>query len=235
MNSKAGIIAIGALGTAVLIGLCVWQVQRLAWKEGLIATLEARLAAPPAPLPAAFDPETQEFSRVAVTGRFDGAPGAEGFVDAPLLTTRRPFGAGYRVIQPFETTDGRRVMIDRGFVPLEEKNEAGGATRPTPAPEGVLEITGALRWPDEGDDGPDHGATDNVWVNRDLAEMAPLFGAEPVLIVAETSTAIGKWPAPQPIEAVNVRNNHMEYAITWAALALVWAVMTGYLAFRRSD
>lgn len=233
MKGKAGIIAIGAVGTAVLIALCVWQVQRLAWKEGVIATLEARLSGAPATLPADPDPKRDEFSRVTVTGRFDGAAGTHGFRDVPLITTLRPYGAGYRIIQPFITDDGRRVLVDRGFLPLEEKNEGGAATLPTPAPEGALTITGALRWPEEGDEGPDFGASDNVWTERDVDEMAALFATEPVLIVAETPTAIGDWPAPQPIEAVNVRNNHLEYAMTWGALAAVWAAMTGWLAFRR--
>ncbi|MEX2518078.1 MAG: SURF1 family protein [Paracoccaceae bacterium] len=228
---RRSFIAFGALGVAVLIGLCVWQMQRLAWKESVIGTLEARLSAAPTPLPASFDPAVQEFSRVVVSGRLDGVIGAHGFADAPLLTSMRPQGPGYRVIQPFETEDGRRIMIDRGYVPISEKNENGAASKPTPAPQGNLTIIGALRWPDEGGGGA-YGVNDNVWTMRDLDEMARLFNAEPVLIVAETSTAVGDWPIPQPIEAVNVPNNHLEYALTWGTLASIWAAMTGWLAFR---
>lgn len=228
---RIGVLATGALGVAVLISLSVWQFQRLEWKAGVIATLESRLEAPPAPLPAAFDPETQEFTRVTITGAFDGAKGAHGFTDAPLLTTLRPFGPGYRVIQPFETVEGRRVMVDRGYIPVAEKNEKGVALRPTPAPPGPLALTGALRWPDEGE-GRAYGERDNVWTSRNLEEMAALFGVEPVLVVAETSTAVGRWPIPQPIRTVNVPNKHLEYALTWAALAIAWAGMTGLLACR---
>lgn len=233
MKGRIGIIATGVLGVIVLIGLSVWQVQRLAWKEDLIATLQARLAGAPTALPQNFDPATQEFTRVTLTGRFSGDVGSHGFADAPLLVSLRPHGAGYRVIQPFDLTDGRRVMVDRGFIPVGAKNEGGAASRPTPAPEGDLTLTGALRWPEEGEEGPDFGAGDNVWINRDLDEMADLFEAEPVLVVSETSTAVGDWPLARPIEAVNVRNNHFEYAVTWASLALVWGVMTGWLVFRR--
>lgn len=228
---RIGVLLTGALGVAALIGLSVWQFQRLEWKEGVIATLEARLTAAPTPLPSAFDPETQEFTRVAITGAFDGAKGGHGFTDAPLLTSLRPFGPGYRVIQPFETDDGRRVMIDRGYVPIDQKNVNGAAARPTPAPEGPLTLIGALRWPDEGEGGA-YGAKDNVWTARDLTAMADLFGAEKALIVAETSTAVGEWPIPQPIETLNVPNKHLEYALTWASLAIVWAGMTGLLAWR---
>lgn len=230
---RRGLLLTGALGVAILVGLCVWQIQRLEWKEGVIATLDARLSGAPTALPREFDPATQEFTRVAIKGRFDGAPGAHGFVDAPLLTSLPPYGPGYRVIQPFELDDGRRVLVDRGYVPITEKNHAGAASRPTPAPEGKIGITGALRWPDEGREGPDFGADSNVWTDRDLDEMAALFGTEPVLIVAETSTAVGDWPVPQPIEAINVSNNHLQYALTWGALALIWAAMTIWLALRR--
>ena len=50
--------------------------------------------------------------------------------------------------------------------------------------------------------------------------MARLFGAEEVLVVSETQTAVADWPKADPIQTVNIRNNHLEYAITWAALAI---------------
>lgn len=224
-------IVTGVVGVSVLVALCAWQVQRLAWKEEVIATLEGRLAEPPAALPARFDPDSQEFSRVRIEGRFTGEVGGHGFVDAPLLTSRKFVGPGYRVIQPFDLIDGRRIMVDRGFAPVESKNEGGAASRPTPAPDGVVEIIGALRWPDESVDQA-YGARDNVWTARDLTAMARVFGVEEVLVVSETSTAVGEWPKADPILAVNVRNNHLEYAITWAALAIGWAIMTGFLIFR---
>lgn len=228
---RIGLILTGLAGVAVLVALCIWQLQRLEWKEGVIATLEARLAAAPAPLPARFSPDEMEFTRVEITGAFDGKPGAEGFADAAFLTTERPWGPGYRVIQPFTTSDGRRVMVDRGYIPIEFKNESGAASIPTPAPAGPLTITGALRWPDE-TGSPSHGA-DNVWTARNLADMARIFDSEPVLIVAESSTAPDEWPLPMPIEAVNVPNNHLEYAVTWGSLALAWAAMTFWLILPR--
>lgn len=234
MIGRIGIIATGVLGTAILISLCLWQLQRLEWKEGLIATLDARLKAAPMAFPDEFDIEAQEFSRVEMTGRFTGEPGAHGFADAPLLVTLRPHGAGYRVIQPFTLTDGRRVMVDRGFQPVEDKNKGGAAAIPTAAPTGALTLVGALRWPvEEYDEGPAFGARDNVWIGRDVPEMAALFDAEPVIVVAETSTAVGEWPIPQPLEAVKIKNDHWEYAVTWGSLAAVWALMTGWLAFFR--
>lgn len=223
-----GVLLFGVLVTALLVALSLWQVQRLVWKQELIALLAERLAAPVTTLPEVFAPETDEFRRVAVTGRFTGEPGAHGFTDAAFLTSARPWGPGYRVIQPFGTTEGRIVLVDRGFVPIAEKNVAAAAARPTPAPEGELALTATLRWPE---DGGGSAASDNVWLTREVDALAPLWGAEPVLLVAETATAVGDWPVPQPT-AVDLPNNHLSYAITWGALALVCAGMSG-LVLRR--
>ena len=220
-------------GVAILLSLMVWQIQRLAWKEALIVTLEARLSADPMGLPESFAPETQEFRRVSVRGRFTGAEGTHVFRDVARLTTRRPWGPGYRVIQPFETVDGRMLLVDRGYAPVAEKNVDAAAARPTPAPVGQLNLTAVLRWPDDADYFADAeaGRKDNVWLTREVGPLAPLWNAEPVLLVAETDTAVGDWPKPAPV-TVDLPNDHLEYAITWGSLAAIWTAM-GALLVRR--
>ncbi|MEE4119551.1 MAG: SURF1 family protein [Paracoccaceae bacterium] len=228
-----GALAFTLAGVAILLGLMTWQVQRLAWKEGLIALLEARLAEPPLDgLPEAYAPDL-EFRRVALSGRFTGAPGAHGFADVARLTTVRPWGPGYRVIQPFETAAGRVVLVDRGYVPVAEKNVDAAAARATPAPEGRIDLVATLRWPDDRDffADPEAGPADNVWLTREVARLAPLWDAEPVLLVAETDTATGAWPRPLPT-SVDLPNDHLEYAVTWASLAAIWAAC-GALLVRR--
>jgi len=231
----AATIALGLIGVAILCGLGVWQVQRLAWKEALIADLGARLAGDPIALPERFDQEAQEFRRVRLTGRFTGEAGAHGFRDVAYLTTVRPWGAGYRVIQPFETTEGRIFLVDRGFVPVEAKNEGGAAARPTPYPEGELTIDGALRWPDDADGFNDLSAppSDNVWLTREVPRIAPLFVAEPALVVAETPTAPpgAEFPVPLPV-TVDLPNDHLQYAVTWFSMAAIWAGIAVVLVSR---
>ncbi|PKP62548.1 MAG: hypothetical protein CVT86_07510, partial [Alphaproteobacteria bacterium HGW-Alphaproteobacteria-8] len=165
-----GALAFGAVGVAILLGLMTWQIQRLAWKEALIATLEDRLSAPPIALPMAPDQQAHEFRRVALEGRFTDAVGAHGFADAAYLTTLRPHGAGYRIIQPFQTIDGRLVLVDRGYAPLAAKNRNGRASLVLPAPEGDIALVGALRWPQDADWFSDDaaGPADNVWLTRAL-------------------------------------------------------------------
>ncbi len=221
----AATIALGLIGSAVLCGLGLWQVQRLAWKEALIAELGARLTAAPTALPATLDQEAHEFRRVEITGRFSRAEGAHGFADIAYLMTKRPWGAGYRVIQPFETTGGRVVLVDRGYVPVAQKNDGGRAAIPTPPPDGEITLAGALRWPDDADGFNDLSKppADNVWLTREVPRTAPLFDAEPVLVVAETSTAPdgAEFPIPLPV-AVNLPNDHLQYAITWFTMAAIW-------------
>lgn len=212
MRRIIGPAFVGVLGTAILIGLCVWQVQRLAWKEDLLAQLEARLSAPPVDIPASPNPARHQFLQVETTGQL-------GPDELHVLTTRKPSGPGFRVIAPLTRSDGRRVLVDLGYVPEAEK----AAERFDRRAEGT--VLGALFWPEERDGftpDPDLGA--NIWFARDVAEMAEVLGTEPVLVVAEAHP-LGTTPLPERL-GVNLPNNHLNYAITWGLLAVVWAVMT---------
>lgn len=210
-------IIFGIAGVAVLIGLGIWQVKRLAWKEDLIARLEARLEAAPVALPERPDPEEDDFLRVRVAGAIDGR-------ELHVLTSLQPYGPGFRVIAPLTEATGRVVLADLGYLP-EAMKDAGAR------PAGPVEVVGALYWPDETDaftPEPDRSA--NIWFARDLRPMAEALGAEPLLIVAE-SHGRGDWPKPLRL-GVNLANDHLQYAITWFALALVWAVMSAMLVRR---
>ena len=210
-------LAFGLGGVAILVSLGVWQLQRLDWKLGVIAELEAKLSAPPAPLPADPTEAEDEYTRVAVSGRF--LPG-----ELHLLTSIRPWGPGFRVIAPFETDTGRRVLVDRGYVPEARKD--------APRDPGAAEVTGALLWPDDaGWFTPDPDRDANIWFAREPGPMAEALGTEPLLIVAETRAGEGEFPAPRPATA-NLRNHHLEYALTWFSLAAIWAVMTAVLLLR---
>lgn len=203
-------LVFGLAGVAVLIALGNWQMQRLAWKTGIIDSIEARMAADPVPVPAAPDPETDRYLRVAATGTV--LPG-----EVHVYTSAPPRGVGYRVIVPFELADGRSVLLDRGFVGIDEKD--------APRHLGPLRVEGALDWPRETDRvTPEPDRARNIWVARDVALMAEALGTAPVLIVAEASDDPGQ-PLPLPV-SVDIPNNHLGYAIQWYGLAAVWAVMT---------
>ena len=221
-------IIFGIAGVAVLIGLGAWQLKRLASKEATIARLEQRMTADPVALPVLPDPARDVFLRVRITGRVGGH-------ELHVLTSLIPYGPGFRVIVPLTDGSGRVVMADLGYVP-EALRDA--VTRPA----GPVEVVGALYWPDETDGftpAPDREA--NIWFARDLEPMAEALGTEPLLIVAESwggspgdSLGGGDWPRPLHL-GVNMANNHLQYAITWFLLALIWAVMSALLVRRERE
>ena len=213
-------LAFGAGGAAVLIALGIWQLDRLGWKEGLIAEAEARLAADPRPLPAAPDPATDDWTRVRVEGRIKG----DG--ETYVLTSQKLLGPGYRIVVPFETDGGRRILLDRGFVPEAERDPA---TR-EPVPERMA-VTGVLRWPNEtGAFTPDPVPERSEWYARDVARMAAALGTEPLLVVAEPHGGRKHPRGTQP--KVTLPNNHFGYAMTWFSLAAIWLAMTAALVWR---
>lgn len=213
-----GAVIFGLAGAAVLAGLGIWQLDRLASKEGLIAELEAKLSAEPVALPAGPDPDRHNFLRVAVAGETGGEA-------LYLLTSERPWGPGFRVIAPLRLEgDGRRVLVDLGYIPEEMKGEAVAAGE-------TAEVTGALFWPGEADGfTPEPDRERNIWFARDPAAMAVALGTEPVLVVADAHD-LGEWPKPRRL-GIDLRNDHLGYAVTWFSLAVIWAAMSVLLARR---
>ena len=206
----------GLIGTAILIWLGVWQIHRLAWKEGVLAQISARLDDAPTVLPAQPDPVADKYLPVTVSGRFTGQ-------GLDVLASRKGDGAGYRVIAAFQTDDGRRIMIDRGFLPEDQRQAPRTATTAT--------IVGTLHWPDEVDSyTPAPDATTGIWFARDVPAMAAALGTAPVLVVARDATGDGI--DPMPVDTSGIPNDHLQYAITWFSLAVVWVGMTVLLLWR---
>ncbi|WP_238365974.1 SURF1 family protein [Mesobacterium pallidum] len=203
----------GLLGLAVFLSLGIWQVQRLQWKEGILADIEARIAGAPVAIPANPDPEADRYLPVRATGQI--LPGA-----IRVLVSTRQMGAGYRLIDVFET-EGRRLLIDRGFLRLD-------LDQPAP-PAGPVTVTGNLHWPDEvtsSTPAPDRAA--NIWFARDIPALAAELGTEPVLVIAREISPPEANMMPLPVDTAGIPNDHLQYAGTWFLMALAWAVMTGY-------
>jgi surfeit locus 1 family protein len=211
-------LVFGVGGGAVLVALGLWQVDRLGQKQERIAAIEAEIAAAPGPLPDAPDAETHRYLPVAVKGRF-------GVGEILVLSGRNGVGAGYRVIAPFETSAGRRILVDRGFVPE--------ASKAVPRSRGEARISGNLDWPREADSfTPEPDRAQRLWFARDVAAMAEALGTEPVLLVLRETSQTGLPLTPQPVDTAGIPNDHLEYAVTWFALALVWLGMTAYFLRR---
>ncbi|NSX56043.1 SURF1 family protein [Parasulfitobacter algicola] len=208
----------GLAGTAVLLWLGVWQVQRMEWKQDILAQIDNRIGGTPVALPMAPNPETDTYLPVEVTGSNTGK-------ELHVLVSTKSAGAGYRIISAFETTDGRRIMVDRGFVPTSEKNAARSTNN--------IKIQGNLHWPDEIDSyTPEPDISGNIWFARDVPTMADALNTEPVLVIARTTSATTPAVTPLPIDSAGIPNDHFEYAVTWFLLAAVWVGMTGVLLWR---
>ncbi|ARO13921.1 surfeit locus 1 family protein [Ketogulonicigenium robustum] len=203
----------GLGGFSILIGLGVWQMERLIWKEAILDEIGARIAAPPVALPENPDPSTDTRLSVHVEGEL---PGQQLFVFAPLD------GAGYRIIAVMVTDDQRRIMVDLGFVPQDRK------TAPYVADE--VTVTGNVHWPVEVD-GFTPAPEGDVWYARDVPAMAEALKTEPVLVIAR-SVSPALPPIPAPITVEGIANNHFGYAMTWFTLAIIWVVMTGGFIWR---
>jgi len=211
MRRSLFLIVIGLGGAAVLLWLGFWQMQRLDWKLSVIADIDARIDATPIPLPDRLDPVTDSYLPVEIRG-----------VIAPdylrVLVSQKEIGAGYRIISPIDM-GGRRVLLDRGFTPVDQQD--------VPAHVGSVTVRGNLQWPDETDGfTPEPDAAKNIWFARDVEAMAVALGTEPVLVVAKQTSFDDAPVTPLPVDTAAIPNDHLQYAITWFSLAAIWIAMS---------
>ena len=209
----------GLAGTAVLVNLGLWQLSRADEKAALIAGMEARIFESPVRLPNAFDPENDRYLPVTVAGRF-----LPDFTFA--MAAQKARGPGFHLISVLETEDGRRVMVDRGFLPEADAKSL------TPDSANV-QIEGNLHWPRDGDRfTPEYDAGLNLFFARNVDQMAAVLSTEPVLVVMRDSDEQTPPATPVPVYQVNIPDNHLGYAVQWFLMALAWVGMTVFFLWR---
>lgn len=228
LPSLAALVAL-----AVLVGLGCWQLERLAWKNDLVAQVEARVHEPPIPLPGPsrwddFDRAQDEYRPVTAHGRFDHS--REVLIYTVLSDTSRPFkGPGFWVLTPLMQADGSAIIVNRGFVPDDRR---APARRSEGQVEGTVTVTGLVRFPEEANwFVPDNAPERNVWYRRDPEEIGRAKGLErvaPFTIDADATPNPGGLPQGGETRLA-FPNKHLEYALTWFGLA---ATLVGvYVAF----
>lgn len=217
---------------AVLLGLGSWQVQRLAWKQGLLAELAAAQARPPIDAPANPLP----FAHVTATGRF--RPGAEAMLGLEVRGTV----LGGSLIAVLDRPGAPALLVERGWAPL----DGGQVTRP----EGEVTLNGYARFSDRRsllaarDDpaGRRFYSFDAGAIARSLGAGDALPYALVVVVPAAplAPSGLGSTPPPQrgPVpDAAHgfpaPNNPHLGYAITWFGLALAWTAIFLLWASRR--
>ncbi|WP_417210828.1 SURF1 family protein [Antarctobacter sp.] len=218
MNRYIAPLALGLTGIAILVWLGTWQIQRLEWKRGILNEIETTVSGDPRPLPRLIDPEAQRYQPVVLTGEI----GSDALA---VLVSVKQRGAGWRLISAFQTEDGRRILLDRGYVPVEQKGQ--------PRYAGPATVRGNLHWPDDRNSStPDNDPAVNIWYARDIGPMAEALGTEPLLVITRDMSPADTGVTPLPIDTGGIPNDHLQYAITWFSLAAVWLIMTGVWIWR---
>ncbi len=237
-RSWVGLSIPALIAFLVLIGLGTWQIQRKAWKEALIAALDAQLAAPPIALPAAakwpgLDRTTDAYRRVSFTAVFDNAKEALVFA-APSTFRPDVSGPGYWVFTPARLADGSVVLVNRGFVPDGRQNPN---TRVQGQLAGPVDIVGSMRWPDTPHwFTPDDEPAKNLWFTADpraIAAAKKIGPVAPFYVEQESPVPPGGLPKPGKL-MVTLPDNHLQYALTWYGLALVLVIWFGVWAYGAS-
>lgn len=229
-----GIVVLIAL--AILISLGTWQVERLHWKEGLLADIAERRATPAVPLADIEAMETQggdiEYRTVTATGRYINNKERHFFATWRGQT-------GYYIYTPLQLADGRYLFVNRGFVPFENKE-------PEMRMQGQLTdqqtVTGLARAKLPGKPSslvPDNDVAKNIFYWKDLDVMASSVDLDKASVVPffvdADSTPNPKGFPIGGVTQVDLPNDHLQYAFTWYGLAAVLVVVVTISWFRRKD
>jgi surfeit locus 1 family protein len=212
------------IGAAILVTLGVWQVQRLHWKEALLAQLAENAQAQPIDLATAAsraaEGQDMEFVRVKFTGtyRHDGWK---------KMIASYQGGQGWIIITPAASTGGWAVIVDRGRIP-------GAKVDDFDKPQGEVTVEGVIRTYPRGQAmfDPENDPKANLWYWWDvpamLATSALPEGLKPFPFVVQLlpGSSAAQFPAPEEPKS-NLANNHLGYAITWFGLALTLLAVAG--------
>ena len=236
MGLRNRLLPFFVLGAFVLLWrLGTWQVQRLAWKENLIAETRARAAAQPVELAElmkvwASDKDV-DYRPAMLSGVFDH--------DREMYYYSTHKGAaGWHVFTPLQLEDGRLVLVNRGFVPDQMRNRD---LRRDGLPEGPVELTGLAR-------NPVYQKPNRFVPDNDLATRSFFWKSHAQMVAMATEGTSGEYlpffvdagpgPAPRTLPLggttrMQFPNNHLQYAITWFGLAGSLLVVYGFFWYSR--
>ncbi|KKJ78054.1 hypothetical protein WH95_04855 [Kiloniella litopenaei] len=211
----------------IAIALGTWQLSRMEWKKEQIALRTDRASAAAVSFTETYpgevaDPQADEFINVWVEGEF--------LHDKELIMGARSLDRqlGVQIITPFAMTDGRQILINRGFVPSDLKDPAA---RPEGQIEGTVKLEGLLRvggWKGYEFVRPENDPEDNFWFYTDIKEMSQKTGLSNPVMSVYLDAGPAENPGGYPLGGqtrIELVNNHLEYVITWYAMALILAVI----------
>ena len=228
-RGTAGFAIFTLVMVAAFVGLGLWQLQRRADKHVLIAALDERLAAAPTALPvsaqwSALTPEKDEFRRVSFTATYAPLPDAMVYSSGSAVRNDVS-GPGTWALLPARLASGETVVVNTGFVQntMQDRTQEDRAVARLVTGQPV-QLTGYLRFPEAaGALTPPENMAKRLWFTRDHLAMARAlkWGEDkiaPFYIDLETPAPESGIPKPGPL-TVHLKDDHLQYAITWFTLA----------------
>ena len=226
MSRAKALLAPGLAALAlfcILIALGIWQLQRLKWKDGIIAEIRQAQTAPPVPLPANPTPN----QKVQVTG--DWLPGKAALYGDEIHDTPGGPVPGGELIMALQRPSGEIILVDLGWVP--QQSPVALANLP-PNPAGYLHAPLHAGW-FSGKDDPAHG----LYYTLDPAKIGAgmgLHNVAPYMLIATGPVPPPGSSLPQPAQGLPTPpNNHYQYALTWFGLAGVLVFEFFFFARKR--
>jgi surfeit locus 1 family protein len=241
MRSTIGMTVFALVMTGILTGLGFWQLERRDEKHALIAALNERLAAEPIALPPSsewskLNATHDEFRRVRFTATFENKPDAMIYTSSSAVRSDVK-GPGAWAFLPARLESGEQVVVNAGYVPNEMQRRADEDRAVAPLLTGKPEtLTGYLRFPEHPGLLTAHeNEPKRLWFIRDVPGIAASLNwgkVAPFYIDLETPVPAGAVPKPGAL-VPKLRDNHMQYAITWFGLALAVFGTFGFWLFGR--
>jgi surfeit locus 1 family protein len=211
----------------ILLWLGTWQVHRLHWKRELMATISERVHDAPLEVPY-VGLSTADYRPATANGVFHHD--VSQFVFSTDLVTGK---GGYHVLTPLQLSDGQYLLVDRGWVPYEQKQEKSFFR-----PEGTTKAHGILRLPTNPSwMMPHNDPSSGNWYSIDLTAMAAadkLPSFLPYVLEADGSANPGGLPVGGQTR-LTLPNDHFSYAVTWYGFAIILLIIYGLSSWRNND
>lgn len=219
----------------ILVALGTWQVQRMFWKEALLADIQQRIHAAPSSLEDIERLNASggdiEYRKIVVSGTYDHGKEQHFFATFQGQT-------GYYIYTPMRLTDGRNIFVNRGFVPYEMKEASKRAEGEVAGVVSVEGLTRARLAAKPSSLLPENDLGKNIYYWKDWSAMASQANIAPSELVpffvdANDAPNPGGWPKGG-VTLIDLPNNHLQYAITWYGLALALVIVVGFAYVRGS-
>ena len=202
----------------IFCALGTWQLYRLQWKLELISEITFGLDSSPIEYSNSIE---KNYQRVSAKGKFNTDK------QIYLYSLNDNGKPGYDVITPFRTNKNENVLINRGWIKKELKNNPI-INKNIEVEQKIVGLLRKIYKPNIFK--PDNDLKNNIWFSINLEDLKVTSGERfnEFVIFLEDNQA--KTPLPKKI-SIDVPNNHLKYAITWYAISI--SIIFYYLYFRR--